>query len=159
MIENVGEVMLEISGTLFAIYIVLKFVCGKNATMIERVGEFSRLFGAYIAEVPGIPPDDVSALRASLITEEYNELIKAMGEEDVVAVSDAIADLHYVLSGTALAYGIPEDEVFAEVHRSNMDKAEKDGTVLRRLDGKILKASHWTPPEIADVLRRFGWVR
>jgi hypothetical protein len=92
----------------------------------------------------------------------------------LVAVADALADLSYVLAGTALHYGIPLDEVTAEVHRSNMAKAEecpcvawggypkadcegcggKGWVVLRRDDGKILKPDGWRPPDIRGIIAR-----
>lgn len=124
----------------------------RRKSMIERVREFHERFDCYIGKSLSIPPPSVVALRKSLIEEEFIELMNAMKDGDLVAIADADADLHYVLSGTMLAYGIPEDAVFAEVHRSNMDKAEPDGTVHKREDGKILKAARWTPPDIQGVL-------
>lgn len=129
----------------------------RQKSMLQMVREFHKRFECYIQYVPSIPRPEVIKLRADLITEEYNELMTAMAENDMAGIADAIADLHYVLSGTSLVYGIPEDEVFTEVHRSNMAKAEPDGTVHRRADGKILKAKGWTPPDIEGILWRAGW--
>lgn len=55
-----------------------------------------------------------------------------------------------------LAHGLPMDEVWAEVQRSNMSKISADGTVKRREDGKILKPLGWKPPDIRGVLERAG---
>lgn len=123
-------------------------------TFLQQVALFHKRFDCYTAETLSIPPPSIVALRIALIREEFAELMEAMEKGDLLAIADADADLHYVLSGTMLAYGIPEDEVFTEVQRSNMDKAEPDGTVHRRDDGKILKALRWTPPNIEAILYR-----
>jgi predicted HAD superfamily Cof-like phosphohydrolase len=60
-----------------------------------------------------------------------------------------LCDVHVVVSGTAVEYGIPEDLVYEEVHRSNMAKA--GGPV--REDGKVLKPDGWTPPNVAAALQ------
>lgn len=48
------------------------------------------------------------------------------------------ADVQYVLSQMALFYNIPGEEAFIRVADNNMTKV-KDGKVLYREDGKILK--------------------
>lgn len=65
-------------------------------------------------------------LRMRLIIEELGELAKAMAEGDRVEMADALADLEYVVVGTAVTYGIPQEAVFQEVHRSNMTKTGMD---------------------------------
>ena len=121
-------------------------------SMIARVREFHEVFGVPIAKTPTLPPPEVEKLRIDLIEEEFNELKRAFEDRDLVQIADALADLHYVISGTSLACGIPEDACFEEVHRSNMSKAQEDGTVLRRADGKVLKSSRYTPPELRRIL-------
>jgi predicted HAD superfamily Cof-like phosphohydrolase len=87
-----------------------------------------------------------------LIEEEFWELKQAFSEGDVVAYADAVADLLYVVYGTADEAGIDADAVFAEVHRSNMSKVGADGKVLKRADGKILKPDTYSPPDVESVL-------
>ena len=43
-------------------------------------------------------------------------------------------------------------EAFKEVHRSNMTKVCKDGTVLRRADGKIIKPDTFEEPNLDRFL-------
>ena len=43
-------------------------------------------------------------------------------------------------------------EAFKEVHRSNMTKVCKDGTVLRREDGKIIKPDTFEEPNLEKFL-------
>jgi NTP pyrophosphatase (non-canonical NTP hydrolase) len=110
-----------------------------------------REFHAKVGQV-NAPSLDISKhrdLRLSLIDEERKELGLALDANDVVEVADALADLLYVVIGSALQWGIPIERVFAEVHRSNMTK-EGDA---KRADGKILKGPNFSPPDIAGVLR------
>ena len=91
-------------------------------------------------------------LRMSLVREEFDEFVKAMHGEDLVEIADAIMDLHYVLSGTSVSFGIPEDACFAEVQRSNMSKLGPNGEVNRRDDGKILKHKNFSPPDLKSII-------
>lgn len=45
-------------------------------------------------------------------------------------------------------------EAFSEVHRSNMSKRNKDGTILRRLDGKVMKGPDYFPPNLKQFLQK-----
>ena len=93
--------------------------------------------------------------RISLIDEEYDELIQALQWGDPALIAKEIADVVYVVVGTAIALGIPFDEVFAAVHESNMSKLDDQGQPYRREDGKILKGPNYIPPEaqIAKLVR------
>jgi predicted HAD superfamily Cof-like phosphohydrolase len=102
-------------------------------------------------------------LRWKLIYEEYHELYEALGgaammasentEANLPETADAIADLIYVLIGTAHEFGIPLADVWAEVQRTNM--AKTGGAT--RSDGKVMKPEGWQAPDIEGVLRRAGW--
>jgi predicted HAD superfamily Cof-like phosphohydrolase len=108
--------------------------------------EFHRHFGlpARSTPVDRLPQTEVD-LRRRLLTEEYREYLAAADTGDVVSVADALADMVYVIYGTALHYGIDLDAVVVEVHRSNMTKTGHDG-------GKAVKGPGYQPPEIAAVL-------
>lgn len=119
----------------------------------DKVEDFHLAFGAPILEKPGFPSIERRLLREDLIYEEINELYDALEDENIVEVADALGDLLYVIYGTALEFGIPIDDVFAEIHRSNMSKLE-NGKPLLREDGKILKGSNYSPPNIQRILER-----
>lgn len=123
------------------------------SSYLQSVRDFHFVFGVPAHSVPHIPPADRKALRKKLIEEEYIELMKAIDDDDIVAIADGLCDLHYVLSGTAIEYGIPESACFAEVHRSNMSKADPDGTVRLRPDGKVLKSVHYSPADLQPILQ------
>jgi predicted HAD superfamily Cof-like phosphohydrolase len=111
------------------------------------VSEFTELMLAMC----GLPVDDEAASRskASLTAQIVSELNFAEPEHvNLAEIARQVADLHYVLSGTSLTYGFPEDEVIAEVHRANMEKVGGP----KRDDGKQLPPEGWTPPDIAAIL-------
>lgn len=123
---------------------------GSWGSWVEMVREFHKKYGEPIANKPyDICSYGLFNLRWDLHREEHEELDRVMNSGDLEGIADGIADLIYVLIGTALCYGIPMDAVFAEVHRSNMTK---DGT--RRADGKILKGESFEPPKIKEILDR-----
>lgn len=86
--------------------------------------------------------------RLELIREELKELEEALEANDTVKVADGLADLIYVLTGSAVTWGIDIASVFDEVHRSNMTKKPEN----RRADGKVLKDADFSPANIRGVL-------
>lgn len=122
-------------------------------THYEMVKEFHEAFGVTNQEKPGFPDERTRSLRIDLIDEEFNELIDAENDGDLVAVADALADLDYVINGMALQYGINLDDCFAEVHRSNMSKLGEDGKPIYREDGKVLKGPNYFKPNLLPFVK------
>jgi predicted HAD superfamily Cof-like phosphohydrolase len=119
------------------------------------VAEFHEAFGLPVREVPSSEVGcDLAKLRVALLEEEVSEFVTASGKGDLVGIADALADITYVVYGTALTYGIDLDAVLREVHRSNMSKLDSDGRPLIRDDGKVLKSGRYFPPDIEAVLSR-----
>jgi predicted HAD superfamily Cof-like phosphohydrolase len=121
------------------------------------VAEFHKAFNLPMRHLPGTEIDGALArLRVDLLEEEVNEFVTASEKSDLVGIADALADIVYVVYGTALTYGIDLDSVLREVHRSNMSKLGSDGEPLIRDDGKVLKSERYFPPDIASVLSLQG---
>lgn len=95
-------------------------------------------------------PEPQVEVRIALAREEFREYRRAAREGDIVGVADGLADLIYVLYGTAHTYGIPIDDVLAEVHRSNMTKSRNPA------GGKFLKGPGFSPANVAGVLEEHG---
>ncbi len=104
---------------------------------------------------PTVVPESVAVLRATLIGEELEELTEAMSDGDLLNIADALADMLYVVYGTAIAYGLPIQAIFDEVHRSNMTKFI-DGH--KRHDGKWEKGKSWVPPNLKQFLHKSDYV-
>lgn len=123
------------------------------SNMYKDVYDFHKAFELTIGSEPMLPEDvSIRDLRIDLLQEEFEEYLEAEEKADIVGIADALADIIYIACGTAVAYGIPLDKVFEEVHRSNMAKLV-DGKVIRRADGKVLKPEGWNPPNIAGILK------
>src|ERR1700757_4557210 len=97
----------------------------KKFDVLSDVAEFHRTFDHPIEKTPIIPNEKRCDLRVSLLSEELNELSKAITDKNIVEISDALCDLQYVLAGAILEFGLAEKfpELFGEVQRSNMSKA------------------------------------
>lgn len=116
----------------------------------EMVREFHETFKQPIGKTVGLT--NRARLRTDMLTEEFDEYIEALADCDIVELADALADMVYIACGTAVEFGIPFDDVFAEVHRANMSKLMPDGTPLLREDGKVMKGPDYTPPNIKSIL-------
>jgi predicted HAD superfamily Cof-like phosphohydrolase len=112
------------------------------------VREFHQQMGLTCNDYPNAFPIVSKNLRYDLIREELEELKVAMGRHMLIEIADAIGDLLYVVYGTAVTYGIDMEEIFAEIHRSNMTKVGGS----KRADGKLLKPDTYDPPKIAPIL-------
>jgi predicted HAD superfamily Cof-like phosphohydrolase len=124
-----------------------------SVDVAAAVAEFHRAFNLPMQQLPSADIDHALAtLRVALLEEEVCEFVTASDKGDLVAIADALADIVYVIYGTALTYGIDLDSVLREVHRSNMSKLDSDGRPLIRDDGKVLKSERYFPPDIASVL-------
>lgn len=119
------------------------------------VAQFHRAFNLPMRQMPSTEIDHALArLRVALLEEEVSEFAAASDKRDLIGITDALADIVYVIYGTALTYGIDLDSALREVHRSNMSKLGSDGKPLTRDDGKVLKSERYSPPDIASVLSR-----
>jgi len=119
----------------------------------QDVKDFHEKFRLVVEDQPTIPSRRTVDLRISLIEEETAELLDALDWEDIVGVADAVADLIYVVLGTAISYGIAVDAIWRVIHDTNMKKVGGK----EREDGKILKPEGWVPPDILGELRKQGW--
>jgi predicted HAD superfamily Cof-like phosphohydrolase len=118
-----------------------------------KVREFMEAMGQTAFD--GSAPDDekrVTAFRIALIDEEYDELIEALNWGDRRFIAKELADLVYVVIGTAVALGIPFDAVFDAVHKSNMSKLDDEGKPYLRADGKVEKGPNYKAPD-AEIER------
>ena len=116
------------------------------------VDEFHRKFSILAQATPTDLNEETKQLRVRLIEEEFDELKEAMAGSDLAAVAKEMADLMYVVYGTAVSYGIDMDPVFQEVHRSNMSKVGG----YKREDGKWVKPATYSPARIEPILAEQG---
>ena len=128
-------------------------------SQLAMLETFHRVFQAHIEQSPTAQiADETITLRVRLIQEELNEYRQAADDRDLVAIADALVDLLYVVLGTYVSHGLQDvaEELFAEVHTSNMSKLDADGRPLHRSDGKVMKSERFREPDLAAILRRAG---
>ena len=121
---------------------------------VKQVEDFQKAFGGFIGEGPSFPPLDRCVLRQRLLQEEVLELHEAWSNKDIVEVADAITDCLYILYGTAIEFGLQEklEELFDEVHGSNMSKLDENGKPIYRNDGKVMKGANYYKPDLKKIL-------
>jgi predicted HAD superfamily Cof-like phosphohydrolase len=122
-------------------------------TNANKVKLFMESFGQEVKSKPEFPSDDTVKLRIELISEELQELVDACNANDIIEVADALTDILYVTYGAAHSFGIPIDECFKEVQRSNMSKLGEDGKPIYREDGKVMKGPNYSVPNLKNVLQ------
>ncbi len=131
----------------------------KQAGIISKVmhvHEFHEVFKIGNATEINIPAEREYMLRYNLIKEETEEYLEACRKGDITEIADALGDQLYIIFGTILKHGLHHkiDEVFDEIHRSNMSKLDENGEPIFREDGKILKSNLYFKPNIKGVLEK-----
>lgn len=147
----------------------------------ELVREFHKAFALPIRDIPDVGTPEERVLRVRLMLEEVLEFAKAAGvriapslrsddcindlgdlevfdspEEitpDLVQMAHELADIQYVVSGTAVQLGIPINECVEEIHSANMCKLGPDGKPIIDESGKVRKPEGWKPADVANILR------
>ena len=93
-------------------------------------------------------------LYLNLIKEEYNELFVANNEDDHEEMLDALIDILVVTIGAIHSAGWDAEGAWKEVMNTNFAKIDKEtGKVRKREDGKVLKPTGWTPPELKQFIK------
>ena len=124
--------------------------------------EFHKAFGHPVDEKMSV---DGMELRRNLIVEEFTELMSeisqvsialARGRKPKLEVREnllkELCDLQYVISGMAVAFGLPLEVAFNRVHESNMSKLGNHGKPIYREDGKVMKGPNYKPPDLKALV-------
>ena len=121
---------------------------------IKSVEEFHNVFKIGNADEVKLIEERDYMLRYNLIKEENEEYLDACKNGDIVEIADALGDQLYILFGTILKHGLEHkiEEVYDEIHRSNMSKLDEQGNPIYREDGKILKSNLYFRPDIKKIL-------
>src|SRR6056300_1703555 len=121
---------------------------------LQQLWDFQSAYNSTRNTKPTLIEPDDYFLRYRLGKEELLEYLDACNNDDLVEITDALADQLYILLGTMVAHGMQGiiEDVFNEVHRSNMSKLGEDGKPIYREDGKVLKGPNYSPPNIAQFI-------
>lgn len=119
----------------------------------EMVRKFHEKFDLPRADYPDCGTLQERLARVMLVQEECDELMDALIVEepvDLAHIAREMADVLYVIYGSAVSMGIDLEPVFEEVHRANMAKV--GGVIDGR--GKLGKPPHWKPPDVEGIIRK-----
>ena len=131
-------------------------------TNYEKVRDFHRKFRLALDQEN--PEPALAELRERLIREEYKEVLEellfyreqnnlfvALRDPSKARLAKELADLLYVVYGTAASFDIPLDAVFEEVHQSNMSKLGRDGEPIYSR-GKVMKGPDYRAADVEKIL-------
>lgn len=123
---------------------------------IKSVAEFHTVFKIGNADQIKLIDENDYMLRFNLIKEENEEYLEACKNNDIIEIADALGDQLYILFGTILKHGLEHkiEEVYDEIHRSNMSKLDENGKPIYREDGKVLKSNLYFKPNIKKILNQ-----
>ncbi len=137
------------------------------------VTEFHRKMGLPVASEPTVGAPRQRELRFRLMLEEVFEWGKAAGvrvrlrgattiikgvgelqidathEPDLVQMTHELADVQYVVSGTAAELGLPVREALPLIHEANMRKEP-----VLDSGGKVRKPEGWVPADVSGLLKK-----
>lgn len=121
-----------------------------------KVINFHESFKQSYSKVPTLLPMDECTLRHDLMKEENVEYLVACGNDNLSEIADALGDQLYILFGTIIKHGMQHiiEDVFNEIHASNMTKLGEDGLPILREDGKILKGPNYRKPNIKQIIKK-----
>lgn len=128
----------------------------------ELVGAFHEKFNLprrTPETVPGFPEPDVLKFRTKFLEEELQEFKSACLVRNLPEAADALVDLVYVVLGTAHYLGLPWEELFDEVQRTNMLKRRAKSALQSKRGSvyDVVKPPGWKRPDLGSILRRSGW--
>lgn len=130
------------------------------------VREFHELPGSgqVVARYPTPPGTTLARHRGRLITEEFKEVMehlealasqRATPQQKMERLADLLgelADLVYVVEGTAVSLGLPLEAAYVATHQANMRKVWPDGTLHVNERGKVIKPPGWYDADMTDFV-------
>lgn len=121
---------------------------------LKKVAEFHKAFKQKDGRWPQPLEENEFMLRHKLMAEENDEYLEACKNGWLVDIADALGDQLYILCGTILKHGMQHiiEEVFDEIHSSNMSKLDVEGKPILREDGKILKGPGYFKPNLSKFI-------
>jgi predicted HAD superfamily Cof-like phosphohydrolase len=120
----------------------------RKSNNYEDVLRFFERYRIPKASSPTMLDADTFAFRMKLVDEELAEFKAAHTDSNMMEAADALVDLVYVVMGTAVAMGLPWDQLWSSVQFANMNKvrAPHPNTSKRGSTLDVIKPAGWRPP-------------
>jgi predicted HAD superfamily Cof-like phosphohydrolase len=114
---------------------------------LELVRIFHEKFHTPVLSEASLIPEDRVSLRYGLMKEEVEEYLAGAHNNDLPNIAKELCDILYATYGTILEHGLQDkiDEIFEEVHRSNMSKDYHQY--------KMVKGERYFKPDIAKFFK------
>ena len=91
---------------------------------LDMLIEFHEKYQAGINRAPSLIDKEHGLNRYKFMREEVEEYLEGVQTEDLPNIAKELADILYTTYGTIVAHGLQDkiEDIFTEVHRSNMSK-------------------------------------
>ena len=128
---------------------------GQQARQLEHSSPEHEVRQAHVkfgTPAPAAPVQDMGSVdwtaRTKLMREEFEELMDAIEDRNMVAIISEGCDLIYTVLGTFVVMGVPFRPFWKALCRANMAKVREPG------GGKWLKPDGWQPANMHKILYR-----
>jgi predicted HAD superfamily Cof-like phosphohydrolase len=112
--------------------------------MQMQVAEFQYVMNQPCPTSPTRLTPERKNFRMGLLLEELTEYVKA---NNIIDEADALADILYIVFGTAVEHGLNMQPIVDIVQNANMAKLWEDGKPRFNEIGKVIKPPSWEAPE------------
>jgi len=82
----------------------------------------------------------------------YDDLFESAKQDKRADLMDDDIDILVVTLGSLFSMGVDVQGAINEVHRSNMSKLFPDGTMHKDANGKVIKPTTYSPPDLVPFL-------
>jgi predicted HAD superfamily Cof-like phosphohydrolase len=108
-----------------------------------------RIHAGWMPDRPttALPPG-LADLRQALLDEEVTELHEAVNTGDITKIADALGDIAYVLSGTAVTYGLPFPVEFTPANGLSLADSIPD-----TIAATLLESADWRASRLRDAIQ------
>lgn len=122
--------------------------------LIEKRREFNRVMDIKTNLYPCNIESKEALNESIMMQEEVQEYFQACKNNDIVEIADAIGDQLYLILGQAAKHGLLGciEEIYDEIHKSNMSKIGANGTIIKDKNGKVQKPSTYVKPNIKRII-------
>lgn len=131
--------------------------------MFLDIRDFHRKFGLDSPASPQLLEGELLQFRVGFMAEELKEYVDASVSGNLTKAADALADLAYVVLGTAYLMGLPFDQIWQLVHAANMKKIRAPSAAHSKRGSAfdVVKPEGWVSPDpaIEELLTATGALR
>jgi len=119
-----------------------------------EINEYFNTIDSFLLESEGLSLDEIFINTKKSIITAFDIYIDSEDQNDLDKIRNSLSDLLFNIEVASRVYNIPLEDVFNEIHRSNMSKLDDNGKPIYREDGKVLKGKNYSPPDISKIINK-----